>query len=221
MCKVTYEDIIANEEINIYMEMGNEALGVIGITDHSRVHTMKVAEVAASILTELGYSKREIELARIAGYMHDIGNAINRMDHAHSGGIMAFEILRKLEMDPKDIAIVVSAIGNHDENTGCAINPVSAAIIIADKTDVRRNRVRNNDIANFDIHDRVNYAVIKSNVTVNKEKKVIHLDIELDESNCSVLDYFEIFLERMLMCRRATELLGMRFKFTVNGNKVL
>ena len=219
--KITYETIKANEEINTYIEMGNAVLGVLGYTEHSKAHATRVAEVAAEILTELHYSKKEIELARIAGYMHDIGNSVNRHDHAHSGAIMAFEILNKLQMPPKELAMIISAIGNHDEATGSAVTPVSAALILADKTDVRRNRVRNRDISTFDQHDRVNYAAMKSKLVVNKEKQTIQLDIELDEKICSVLDYFEIFLERMLMCRRAAELLGMKFKLTANGSKVV
>lgn len=218
---ITYNDIYENEEINTYIEMGNHVLGTMGYTDHSKVHAVKVAEVAARILEELGYSAKEIELARIAGFMHDIGNAVNRHDHAHNGAVMAFNILRDMGMDPKDIAVVVSAIGNHDEKTGTAVTPVSAALIIADKTDVRRNRVRTKNPANFDIHDRVNYAAVSSFVEVDTEKKVIHMEITLDEDICSVLDYFEIFLERMIMCRRGAEVLGMKFKLTANGNKVL
>lgn len=221
MATVSFEDILNNTEINTYIEMGNNVLGVLGFTDHSKSHAIKVAVVASKILDDLCYSKKEVELAKIAGFMHDIGNSINRSDHAHSGGIMAFQILKELKMDPKDIAVIVSAIGNHDESTGSAITPVSAAVILADKSDVRRNRVRNKEIASFDKHDRVNYAVLKSRICVNREKGVIHLDIKLDEEKCSVLDYFEIFLERMLMCRRAAELLKMKFKFTANGNKVL
>ena len=163
----------------------------------------------------------EIELARITGYLHDIGNCVNRHDHAHSGAVMAFQILRGMKFQPEDIAIIVSAIGNHDEATGTAVTPVSAAVIIADKTDVRANRVRNTDIAFFDKHDRVNYAAIKTKLTTDAKKKVIHLNIKLDEQICSVLDYFEIFTDRMLMSRRAAEILGLKFKFTVNGNKVL
>lgn len=218
---INYRDIVNNEEINAFINMGNQVLGALGYTDHSKKHAVIVAENSAKILQTLGFSEHEIELAKIAGYMHDIGNSVNRHDHAHTGAIMSFQILRDLGMNANDISIIVSAIGNHDEATGTAVTPISAAIILADKTDVRRNRVRNTEIATFDKHDRVNYAVISSNVTTNVEKKVIHLDIELDESSCSVLDYFEIFLERMLMCRRASELLGMSFKFTVNGNKVL
>ena len=221
MKKITYKEIIKNEEINAYIDMGNKALGVLGYTEHSKGHAAKVADTAGGILKELGYGKKEIELAKIAGYLHDIGNCVNRNDHAHSGAIMAFQILKGMDMEPGDIAVIVSAIGNHDENTGNAVDPVSAAVIIADKTDVRRNRVRSKAKASFDMHDRVNYAVMESKVEVNKEKRMIHLDITLDENTCSVLDYFEIFLERMLMCRRAAEVLKMKFKLTANGSKVL
>ena len=217
---ITYEQIKENPEIKTFIQSGNEVLGILGYTDHSRVHAVKVAETAGKILKELGYSGKEIELAKIAGYMHDIGNSVNRHDHAHTGAIMAFQILRELGMDDKDTAVIVSAIGNHDEKTGTAVTPVSAAVILADKTDVRRNRVRNKDLANFDSHDRVNYAAIESRVTINKEKGTVHLDINLDENISSILDYFEIFLQRMLMCRRACELLNAKFKFTANGNKM-
>lgn len=219
--KITYQSIKENKEINTYIAMGNETLRVLGYTDHSKVHAAKVAHTAGDILKELGYSPREIELAKIAGYMHDIGNSINRHDHAHSGALMAFQILRDLGMKPEEIAIIVSAIGNHDEDTGTAITPISAALILADKSDVRRNRVQSKSKASFDKHDRVNYAVQSSELTVNKKKGSIHLNILLDEERCNVLDYFEIFLERMLMCQRAAELMHLRFKFTVNGNKVL
>lgn len=218
---ITYEIIKDNDEINTYINMGNEILGVLGFTDHSKAHAVKVAEVAGRILTDLNYSRKEVELAKIAGFMHDIGNSVNRNNHAQSGAIMSFQLLKELGMPAKDIAEIVSAIGNHDEKTGNAVTPASAAIILADKTDVRRNRVRNMDIVNFDKHDRVNYAVIKSRVMVNKEKGVIHFDIKLDETICSVLDYFEIFMERMIMCTRAAEMLNMKFNFTANGSKVI
>ena len=206
---ISYQDIIKNEEINQYISMGDAVLGRLGYTEHSRKHAAVVADRAAEILRTLDYSKR------------DIGNCVNRHDHAHSGAVMAFQILRDMKFQPEDIAIIVSAIGNHDEATGTAVTPVSAAVIIADKTDVRANRVRNTDIAFFDKHDRVNYAAIKTKLTTDAKKKVIHLNIKLDEQICSVLDYFEIFTDRMLMSRRAAEILGLKFKFTVNGNKVL
>lgn len=220
MSKMTYEEIRENKEINTYINIGNEVLGVLGYTDHSKVHAVKVAETAGKILRELGFSKKEIELAKIAGFMHDIGNSVNRNDHAHNGALMAFQILKDMEMDCEDIAAIVAAIGNHDEKTGTAVTPISAAVILADKTDVRRNRVRTKEKANFDNHDRVNYAAIKSKVTIDKEKGIITLDIKLDESISSILDYYEIFLNRMLMCKRAAELLNAKFKFTANGNKV-
>lgn len=219
--RITYHDIVENKEIGIYITMGNQNLGELGYTDHSQIHAQKVAECAGFILKELGYAAKQVELVRIAGYMHDIGNSINRHDHAHTGAIMAFEILRDMGMPPKDIAAIISAIGNHDEKTGSAVTPISAALILADKSDVRRDRVRNKEMSSFDKHDRVNYAVLNSKLSVNKEKATIQLDIRLDEENCTVLDYFEIFLDRMIMCRRAAEMLKMRFKFRVNGNKVL
>lgn len=218
---LTFEAIKNNEEIRAYIEKGNANLGVMGFTEHYLAHAMKASQTASGVLLELGFSEREIELARIAGYMHDIGNCINRNDHAHTGGLMAMQILRDLRMEPQDAAVVMAAIGNHDEKTGTAVDAVSAALILADKTDVRRSRVRGRDQTKFDIHDRVNYAAISSNLSVNKDKKEIILDIQLDDTICSVLDYFEIFLDRMLMCRRAAEMLGCTFKLTANGGRVL
>ena len=218
---ICYEDIRRNDEINAYIDAGNAMLGVLGYTEHSRAHAAKVAEEAGAILRALGYPERDIELCRIAGYMHDIGNCVNRTDHAHSGAIMAMTILRDLGMEPKEIATVIAAIGNHDEKTGTAVDAVSAALILADKTDVRRNRVRGRDRTKFDIHDRVNFAAISSVLHMDRDKRQITLDIQLDDEICSVLDYFEIFLERMLMCRRAAEMLGCSFKLKANGSKVL
>ena len=220
MKKITYQEIRENKDINLYIEKGNENLGVLGFTEHSRAHAAKVAETAGQILADLGYGEHEIELAKIAGYMHDLGNCVNRHDHAHHGALMAFQLLNQLGMPSEDISIIIAAIGNHDEKTGTAIDVVSAALILADKTDVRRNRVRNTIPSTFDKHDQVNYAVLSSGLEINLEKKVIHLQTELDEEMCSVLDYFEIFLERMLMCRRAAEKLGLKFKMTANGSKV-
>lgn len=220
MAKVTYQDVKNREEINIYIEKGNEVLGEMGYTDHSQIHAIKVAETAGTILRELGYKKRQIELAKIAGYLHDIGNCINRKDHAHSGALMAFWILQQMEMKPEEIAQVASAIGQHDESTGMAVDAVSAAVILADKTDVRRNRVRNPVRERFDKHDQVNYAAISSELIIEPENKTIKLRIELDENICSMMDYFEIFLQRMLMCKKAAEILKMNFKLTANGNKI-
>lgn len=217
---MTYKELKKTEEINTYIKQGNLVLGAMGFTEHSGVHASKVAVTAGKILQELGYDDHQIELARMAGYLHDIGNSINREDHAHTGALMAFQLLREMNMSPADIAIIITAIGNHDEKSGAAVDPVSAAIILADKTDVRRNRVRNKIKATFDKHDRVNYAAAASSLEINIEKKQITLNIELDEQICSIMDYFEIFLQRMLMCRRAAEILGLKFKVMANGHKV-
>ncbi|MDO4454055.1 MAG: HD domain-containing protein [Eubacteriales bacterium] len=217
---MTYEEIRKNEEINLLIEKGNEVLGTLGYTEHSKKHAAKVAASAGKILKELGYKKHSIELAKIAGYMHDIGNSINRHDHAQSGAILAYQILKEMKMPLEDVLVISSAIGNHDEGTGTAIDVVSAALILADKTDVRRNRVRNRVTASFDAHDRVNYAVLSVKLSVDKEKKVIQMDMELDDTMCTVMDYFEIFLQRMMMCRRAAEVLGCKFKLTANGSKL-
>lgn len=218
--RVDYRQIRKNEEINLLIEKGNEILNELGYTEHSRKHASKVAETAGRILKELGYGKRKIELARIAGYMHDIGNSINRHDHAHSGAILAYQILKETDMPLKEILAVTTAIGHHDEATGIAVDEVSAALILADKTDVRRNRVQNENPATFDIHDRVNYAALSSQLVMQKDKKTIQMEIELDDTICTVMDYFEIFLKRMLMCRRAAERLGCKFKLVANGNKL-
>ena len=217
---ITYKDIKNNPEVTALMERGNDMLGVLGYTEHSQKHACKVAKAAGDLLKSLGHSKRVCELARIAGYMHDIGNCVNRTDHAHSGALLAFQILRGLGMPPEEVACVVSAIGQHDEKTGTAVDPVSAALILADKSDVRRNRVRNRVKASFDKHDRVNYAAVTAELPVLAEKKTVQLDIELDEEICSILDYFEIFLQRMLMCKRAAEVLGLKFRMNANGHKM-
>lgn len=251
-----FEGIRKNEEINALIEQGNRVLKVMGYTEHSKRHAMKVSSAAGTLLEELGYSAHEVELARIAGYMHDIGNAVNRHDHAHSGALLAYQILRGLGMPLSDILIITTAIGHHDEQTGTAVDPVSAALILADKTDVRRNRVQNQNIAKFDAHDRVNYAALEVKLHLKDEKdrkkkkrkteaaaessaaamersaqetemeqtgksgKIIQMDLTLDSEMSSVMDYFEIFLERMLMCRRAAEVLGCRFKLVANGSKL-
>ena len=218
---ITYQEIRENEEVQAYLKKGNENLGVLGYTDHSAVHCTLVAEEAGRILRELGYSEHEIELAKIAGVMHDIGNCLNRSRHAEYGAILANEILRNMDLSVEDRATIVSAIGHHDESTGGAVDVVSAALIIADKTDVRRNRIRTKVKSNYDIHDRVNYAVTESKVHINKEEKSITLNLNVDEKICTMDEYFEIFLGRMMMCLGAAEMLGMTFKLRVNGSKVL
>lgn len=218
---ITYNEIKENEEIREYIRKGNANLGVMGYTDHSVAHTALVAETAAQILRTLGYSEHDIELAKIAGFMHDIGNCINRSHHGEYGGLLANDILKDMDMSLHDRVTVVSAISNHDESTGTAVDPISAALIIADKTDVRRNRVRNKTKATFDIHDRVNYAVTDTKLTIDTEQKSITLNLEIDEQICTMYEYFEIFLGRMMMSKKAAEMLGMKFKLRVNGSKVL
>ena len=218
--KTDYKQIRMNEEINLLIEKGNATLDELGYTEHSKKHAAKVSETAGKILKELGYGKHKIELAKIAGYMHDIGNAVNRNDHAHSGAILAYQILKDTDLPLKDILVVTTAIGHHDEATGTAVDPVSAALILADKTDVRRNRVQNRNKATFDIHDRVNYAALSSKLIIEKEKRMIQMELELDDSICTVMDYFEIFLKRMIMCRRAAERLNCKFKLVANASKL-
>ncbi len=213
---VTYEDVRSSEEIRTYIKQADESLKAIGYTEHSFAHCTKVAKVAGDLLEKLEYEAHEVELARIAGFMHDIGNVVNRIDHAQSGAMMAFRILDKMGMPPEDVATVITAIGNHDEQTAAAVNAVAAALIIADKTDVRRSRVRNRSTINFDIHDRVNYAAEKSDVILEPDSKTITLDLKINTEICAVMDYFEIFTGRMLLCRKAAEFLGLQFKLDIN-----
>lgn len=216
-----YQQIKKDPEIRELLRRGNANLGVLGYTDHSEAHTVLVANRAAWILEQFGYSAHDQELAKIAGFMHDIGNAVNRSRHAEYGGILANEILRRFDLPLEDRIEVVTCISNHDESTGGAVDAISAALIIADKTDVRRNRVRTKDKSAFDIHDRVNYAVTEAKLEIDQVKKVITLDLQIDENICTMFEYFDIFLGRMQMCRHAAELLGAKFKLLSNGSKVL
>lgn len=218
---MTYSEIKHHPEVCALLEKGNQNLGVMGYTDHSMTHCVFVAERAANILKQLGYSEHEQELAKIAGVMHDIGNAVNRSNHAEIGAILANDILKTTDLPLSDRITVVSAIGNHDESTGGAKDAVSAALILADKSDVRRNRVRTKDKSNFDVHDRVNYAVTGSNLKVDAVERKISLNLQIDPNMCSMYEYFDIFLGRMMMCRGAAELLHAQFRLTVNGGKVL
>ena len=218
---ITPRHIKENKQIQTYIRRADETLAAMGYTEHSTAHVARVAHFAEKILAHLGYSQRTCQLAWIAGYMHDIGNVINRIDHAQSGAVMAFRILDNLGMEADEIATVCSAIGNHDESTAFPVNAVAAALILADKTDVRRTRVRNRDKATFDIHDRVNYAVEKASTTLDAAGKAVVLDLQLDTGMSPVIDYFEIFLERMLLCRKAAEKLGLSFRLVVNGQTVL
>lgn len=218
---ISYEDITKNTDIQEYIAAADRSLCALGYTEHSFAHVVKVAERAAYILRSLGCSEWDIELVRIAAHLHDIGNLVNRVDHSQSGAVMAFRILDNLGMSAADISTVVTAIGNHDEGTGVAVNPIAAALIIADKSDVRRSRVRNSDVATFDIHDRVNWSVEHSELVVDPEGKSIVLVLTVDTSIGSVMDYFEIFLGRMIMCRKAAESLGLSFSLRINGQKLL
>lgn len=218
---VTYEYIRRNPDIMEYIRRSDKALEAIGYTEHSFAHVEKTAHVASMILESLGYSEREAELARIAGFLHDIGNVINRADHAQSGAVMAFRILDRLNMPASEICSIISAIGNHDEQTAQPVDPIAAALIIADKTDVRRSRVRNTTLTSFDIHDRVNYAVTSSKLSVSDDKKSFILELTIDTEISSVLEYFEIFLERMLLCKRAAKYFGLDFRIYMNGSIVL
>ena len=218
---VSYKEIRTNEEVLEYLKKGNANLGVLGFTDHSEKHCALVAEQAGRILETFGYSEHEIELAKIAGFMHDIGNCINRSRHAEYGGLLANDVLKGVDISIADRITVVSAISHHDESTGRAMDPVSAALIIADKTDVRRNRVRGKEPATFDIHDRVNYAVTESKLTINVEEKTITLNLEIDEKICTMYEYFEIFLARMLLCQKAAKTLGLHFRLHINNQSLL
>ena len=218
---LTYGEITKSEAIRTYIIRADESLGALGYTEHSFSHVMRVAETAGYILQTLGHDARTVELAKIAGYLHDIGNLVNRKDHSQSGAVMAWSILNDMGCDPGEMATIVTAIGNHDEGTGVPVNAVAAAMILADKSDVRRSRVRNQDISTFDIHDRVNYSVIDSKLTIGEDQRSVKLELTVDTVHGSIMDYFEIFLQRMLMCRMAAEKLGLCFGLTINGQDLI
>lgn len=214
---VHFNDIVNNPEIKAYIRAADASLCALGYTEHSFAHVGRVADVAANILASLGRDERVVELTKIAGYLHDIGNLVNRIEHSQSGAVMAFTILRDMGMSAEEIAEITTAIGNHDEGTGVPVSDIAAALILADKSDVRRSRVRNSEEVAVDIHDRVNYSVTKSSLHVDREGSTLTLKLSIDESVGTVTDYFEIFLERMLMCRRAAQRLGLVFRLTING----
>lgn len=218
---MTIDEIRQDKRIQEYYRKGNEILGHLGFTDHGIGHAAIVSEQAGRILKTLGYSQETQLNGRTAGYLHDIGNALNRHNHAEYGALLAKDILAETDLSITDQITIVAAIANHDESDGTAFDPVSAALILADKTDVRRNRVRTKDPSQFDIHDRVNYAVKGSNLVLDKKTGKITLNLQIDENICTMFDYFEIFLGRMLMCRRAAEIFGMTFRLKANGQKVV
>lgn len=218
---IKFDDVKYDKKVNTYIEKADESLIAMGFTEHSFPHVTKVAEEAKYILKTLGYSERDAELAQIAGFLHDIGNVINRVDHAQSGAVLAFRILDGLGASPEDIATIITAIGNHDEHTAFPVSPIAAALILADKSDVRMSRVRNRNFSTFDIHDRVNYAVKSSELKINEEMTIIKLALSIDTAHCPVMDYFEIFLERMKLCRKAADRLNLRFELMINGQQLI
>lgn len=218
---VTFEEIKKDNAINTYIRKADESLIALGFTEHSFAHVGMVAANSKYILETLGYPNREVELAQIAAYLHDIGNLVNRIDHSQSGAVMAFRLLDHLHLAPEEIAEVVAAIGNHDEGTGIPVSPMAAALILADKSDVRRSRVRNQDISKFDIHDRVNYSVTKAELKINENQTLIKLKLHIDTRYGSVMDYFEIFMNRMILCRKAAEKLGLQFKLIINEQQLI
>lgn len=218
---LTYEEITKSEAIKTYIIRADESLDALGFTEHSFTHVMHVAQTAGYILETMGYDARTVEVAKIAGYLHDIGNLVNRKEHSQSGAVMAWSILNDMKCDPAEMATIVTAIGNHDEGTGVPVNAVAAAMILADKADVRCSRVRNKDMATFDIHDRVNYSVKKSSLEINEDKTCVKLMLTVDTNFGSVMEYFEIFMQRMILCRKAAEKLGLQFKLIINEQQLL
>lgn len=216
---MTYEQVRKDAAVRVYIAQADASLAALGYTEHSFAHVTRVAEIAGQILTALAFPERTVELAKIAGFLHDIGNVVNRVDHSQSGAVMAFRILDRMEFPPEEIAVIVTAIGNHDEGTGVPVNAVAAALIIADKSDVRRSRVRNQADINEDIHDRVNYAVTASSLDVDRDEKCIRLKLSVDTELSPVMEYFEIFTKRMLMCRKAAQKLGLAFQLYINDQR--
>lgn len=218
---MTYEQIINDPAIRTYISQADETLIDLGFTEHSFAHVTHVAEKAGYILQTLNFPSRTVELAKIAGFLHDIGNLVNRVSHSQSGALMAFYLLDKMGFPPEEIVIITTAIGNHDEGTGQPVSALAAALILADKSDVRRSRVRNQEPSTFDIHDRVNYSVTKSELKINEAHTLIKLKLTVDTHVGSVIDYFEIFLERMILCRKAAEKLGLQFKLMINEQQLM
>lgn len=218
---MTYEKIKNDPALKIYIECANQSLAALGFTEHSFPHVSLVSNRAGQVLSDLGYDERTCELAKIAGYLHDIGNLVNRTDHSQSGAIIAMTLLKEHGFPPKEIADIACAIGNHDEGTGTPVNEIAAALILADKSDVRQSRVREKNKKDFDIHDRVNYSVSKSLLRVDRENKEIILDLTVDTKISSVMEYFTIFMQRMNLCKKAAEKLGMDFRLFINSQALI
>ena len=218
---MTYDEIRKDAAIRTYITQADASLAALGFTEHSFAHVGRVAETAGYILKTLGHPERTVELAKIAAYLHDIGNLVNRSEHSQSGAVMAFRILDKMGFPAEEIALITTAIGNHDEGTGVPVNAMAAAVILADKSDVRRSRVRNQDVSAFDIHDRVNYSVTHSDLTISEDRSQVMLTLSIDTRYGSVMDYFEIFMDRMILCRKAAEKLGLKFKLIINEQQLI
>ena len=218
---MTYEQVKKDHAVQVYITQADASMEALGFTEHSFAHVTRVSDMAGELLETMGYPQRTVELARIAGYLHDIGNVVNRSDHSQSGAVMAFRILDRMDFPPEEIATIVTAIGNHDEGTGVPVNAVAAALIIADKSDVRRSRVRDKADIALDIHDRVNYSVTDSRLTINEDKTELVLDLTVDTTVSGIMEYFEIFMKRMLMCRKAANKLGLTFRVTINGQSLI
>ena len=218
---ITFLDIKNSEEINHLIENSQKQLDALGYTEHATRHINIVSSRAAKLLEDLGYDEHRVELAKIAGYMHDIGNVVNRTDHAHSGAILAYEILKEMGMNIDDRTEIMMAIGNHDEATGTAVSDISAALILADKSDVHRDRVANQNMATFDIHDRVNYAVTEANLEIRENERKVILNLKIDTEICPVLDYFQIFMDRTMMSKYAAKYLDIWYELVINGTKLL
>ena len=218
---ITLDDVKNNEEVQAFVNASQKQLEALGYTEHSNRHIGIVSERTGEILKKLGYDERTIELGKIAGYLHDIGNCVNRVDHAHSGAILAYNILKEMGMPAEDRTEIVMAIGNHDEGTGTAVSSISAALILADKSDVHRNRVINTNMSTFDIHDRVNYAVTNAELDIDEINKKIVLSLTIDTKICPVLDYFQIFMDRTMMSKYAAKYLKIWFELVINGTKLL
>ena len=218
---MTYEQVKKDHAVQVYITQADASMEALGFTEHSFAHVPRVSDMAGELLETMGHPQRTVELARIAGYLHDIGNVVNRSDHSQSGAVMAFRILDRMDFPPEEIATIVTAIGNHDEGTGVPVNAVAAALIIADKSDVRRSRVRDKADIALDIHDRVNYSVTDSRLTINEDKTELVLDLTVDTTVSGIMEYFEIFMKRMLMCRKAANKLGLTFRVTINGQSLI
>ena len=218
---MTYDQIRQDDAIKTYITQADASLAALGFTEHSFAHVGRVSDMAGYLLHTLGFDEKTVELAKIAGYLHDIGNLVNRVEHSQSGAVMAFRLLDMRGFSPEDISAIVTAIGNHDEGTGIPVNAVAAALILADKSDVRRSRVRHKELSDFDIHDRVNYSVTKSELKINEAHTIVKLKLTVDTHFSPVMDFFEIFMVRMIMCRKAAEKLGLQFKLIINEQQML